>query len=75
LTKHYKIIGRKAEQDRLSDPRRIGLLVSTLAHDCQMTLLDTPWVFTVELQLKRLGRIPFEDEGDFRVLGVCRQVI
>ena len=66
---HYKIIGKGADPGKLSDLKTIRILVSTVVHDCNMRLLDTPQCFDVKLQIEKLGKEPFEDEGGVSCLG------
>lgn len=69
MSKHYKIIGRKAAEAKLADTKLIRMLVATLVHDCGMTLLEKPQIYQVEVQLDKLGKIPFEDEGGVSCIG------
>jgi S-adenosylmethionine/arginine decarboxylase-like enzyme len=67
--KHLKVLGRKADPVFLGNATRMKELVEGLIHCVGMQLLGEVQVHDVELDISKLGREPFEDEGGISVLG------
>lgn len=67
--KHLKVLGRKADPVFLGSTDRMKALVESLIHTVEMQLLGEVQVHDVELDVGKLGRVPFEDEGGISVLG------
>lgn len=61
--KHLKVLGRKANPDALHNAAHLSKLVEDIVESVGMTLLGIPTVHDVDLDIAKLGREPFEDEG------------
>ena len=66
--KHVKILGRKACPALLDSPGAIDRLIRNVIRIVGMTLLGEPQLHRVELEVEKLGREPFEDEGGISCL-------
>lgn len=60
--KHIKILGRGASA-LLGDPENISQLLRDVVAVAGMRPLSEPQIHDVELDIKKLGAEPFEDEG------------
>jgi S-adenosylmethionine/arginine decarboxylase-like enzyme len=67
MPKHVKILGRSSSPV-LADSERVRELVSTLIHVIGMQPLGEAQVHDVALEVSKLGREPFEDEGGISCL-------
>lgn len=67
--KHLKVLGRKADPVFLRSPDQMQSMVERLIHVVGMQLLGDVQIHDVELDVRKLGREPFEDEGGISVLG------
>lgn len=65
--KHIKVLGRKASPDTLFNASHLGKCVEELVQSLGMQLLGEVVVRDVELDLNKLGKEPFEDEGGMTV--------
>jgi S-adenosylmethionine/arginine decarboxylase-like enzyme len=61
--KHLKVLGRKANPDALHNGAHLTKLVEDIVDSVGMQLLGIPTVHDVDLDIAKLGREPFEDEG------------
>lgn len=66
--KHVKILGRQACAALLDSPGAITQLVRGVIKAVGMTLLGQPQLHQVELDVCKLGREPFQDEGGITCL-------
>jgi S-adenosylmethionine decarboxylase len=67
--KHIKILGRGASPAVLDSDKLVTGLVQASVRSAGMTLLGEPQLHRVELDLRKMNREPFEDEGGISVLG------
>ena len=67
--KHLKVLGRQARAEVLGDAKAIEALVVELVDAVGMRILAPPHVHDVELDITKMGKEPFEDEGGVSVLG------
>jgi S-adenosylmethionine/arginine decarboxylase-like enzyme len=67
LAKHLKILG-KGDPVRLGDAGLIRQFITDLVHRVGMQPLGEPLVHDVPVEIEKLGREPFEDEGGISVL-------
>ena len=68
-TKHLIILGL-GSSEKLGNVQSIEHFVKKLIHLVGMQLLDEPKVYDVELDIRKLNRVPFEDEG-----GITSQLV
>jgi len=68
MVKHLKILGREASQTALDDPIHLRQLIYTLIDSVGMTILGQPHIYQVPLEVQKLNREPFEDEGGISCL-------
>jgi len=66
--KHLKVLGKGGNSASLADARCLQYLVEDLVETVGMQLLGDPQVHEVEVDIRKLGREPFEDEGGVSVL-------
>jgi len=68
MAKHLKILGREAERRILDDETSIKQLIYSIIQSAGMAILGQPQLHRVELEVAKLGREPFEDEGGISCL-------
>lgn len=67
--KHLKVLGRQAKHDVLHDTAALEALVVELVDAVGMRLLASPQIHDVALDITKLGKEPFEDEGGVSLQG------
>lgn len=60
--RHIKILG-KASADLLNSPDTVHNFLIELVHRLGMRALGSPIVYSVPIEISRMGAEPFEDEG------------
>lgn len=61
--KHLKVLGRRADPQALHDVQGLSQLITDLVQSVGMQILGSPQVHDVALDITKLGKEPFEDEG------------
>ena len=65
--KHLKVLASRCCPGPLSSAETLAQIIAALVETVGMTLLGPPSVHEVELDIRKLGRQPFEDEGGISV--------
>lgn len=68
--KHLIVKGMGCSRKALSDPTLVENLISAVINASGMRQLAPIQVIEVPLQIEKLGKIPFEDEGGITAIGV-----
>jgi S-adenosylmethionine/arginine decarboxylase-like enzyme len=66
--RHIKVVG-EADPDKLNSSENVKSFLADLVKRLGMTMLLEPVTCFVEVEIEKLGREPFEDEGG--VTGIC----
>lgn len=66
--RHIKVLGR-GTPSKLGDVKAVEKMLIDLIDILGMRMLDRAHMYDVEVEIEKLGKMPFEDEGG--VTGVC----
>ena len=66
--RHIKVLGR-GTPSKLGDAKAVEKMLVDLIDILGMRMLDKAHIYDVEVEIEKLGKMPFEDEGG--VTGIC----
>ena len=64
--KHLKILG-KSNKNKLENVSLINIVLKELVKKIGMQIIGEPIIYNIPLQIEKIGREPFEDEGGITI--------